>query len=208
MLGDVKHPLNNQDFSTFLIQAQSKNPDVIALANAGSDFTNALKQAGEFGILAKGIKIVGTSVTINDIKALGPKVAQGVQFAAPFYWDMTDETRAWSNRFFKIEKKMPNHIHAGVYGVIMHYLKAVDAIKSSEGLAVVDQMKKTPVNDFFTKNAMIRKDGRLMRKFYLMRAKSPEESKSDWDLVSVLSTIEAEDAAVPAKDSECPLMKQ
>jgi branched-chain amino acid transport system substrate-binding protein len=208
VVGSVKHPLNNSDFSSFLLQAQSRNPDVIALANAGSDFTNALKQAGEFGIAAKGVKIVGTSVTINDIKSLGLGAAQGVQFAAPFYWDMTDETRKWSNRFFQVEKKMPNHIHAGVYGAIMHYLAAVDSAKSAAGLAVVDEMKRKPVNDFFTKDAMIRRDGRLMRKFYLMRVKTPAESKGDWDLVSIVSTIDAEDAAVPVKESECPLLKQ
>ncbi|MCZ7620811.1 MAG: ABC transporter substrate-binding protein [Xanthobacteraceae bacterium] len=208
VIGGVKHPLNNADFSSFLLQAQSASPDVIALANAGSDFTNALKQAGEFGITGKATRIVGTSVTINDVKALGLKVAQGVQFAAPFYWDMSDETRKWSQRFFQVEKKMPNHIHAGIYGAVMHYLAAVDAAKSAAGLDVVNEMKRRPVNDFFTKVAKIRQDGRVMRKFYLMRVKTPAESKGDWDLVSILSTIEAEDAAVPAKESECSLMKQ
>ena len=207
VVGNVKHPLNNSDFSSFLLQAQTRSPDVIALANAGPDFTNALKQAGEFGLGARGIKIVGMSVMINDIKALGLSAAQGLQFVAPFYWDMTEDTRKWSERFFKIENKMPNHIQAGVYGATMHYLAAVDAIRSSAGLAVVHEMKRKPVNDFFTKDATIREDGRVMRKFYLMSVKAPAESKADWDLVNVLSTIDAEDAATPMKESECPLLK-
>jgi branched-chain amino acid transport system substrate-binding protein len=207
VVGGVKHPLNTPDFSSYLVQAQSASPDVVALATAGSDFTNALKQAAEFGLNAQGIKLVGTSVTINDIHSLGLETAQGVQFAAPFYWDQTDETRAWAKRFEDVEGKKPNHIHAGVYGAVKHYLAAVDAIGKADGVAVVEQMKKMKVNDFFTKDATIRADGRVMRDFYLMEVKQPSESSSEWDLVKVLATIPAVDAAVPASESECSLMK-
>lgn len=206
VIGAIRHPLNSSDFSSYLLQAQTANPDVVALANAGSDFTNALKQAAEFGLVDQGIKIVGTSVTINDIHSLGLETAQGVQFAAPFYWDMDDATREWSQRFYEVEGKMPNHIHAGVYGAVRHYLAAVDAAGTSDGQAVVDQMKKAPINDFFTKDGSVRGDGRVMRDFYLMEVKAPGESSGGWDLVKVLATIDAEDAAVPASESECALL--
>jgi branched-chain amino acid transport system substrate-binding protein len=208
IVGSIKHPLNESEFSSYILQAEAAKPDVVALANAGSDFTNALKQAAEFGLTAHDIKIVGTSVTINDVHGLGLNAAKGVQFAVPFYWDMTDKTREWSKRFFEVEKKMPNHIHAGVYGSVQHYLQAVAASGTTEGPAVVKKMKETPINDFFTKEGRIRKDGKVLREYYLMEVKAPEESKQPWDYLKVLETISAEETAVPEKESECSLIKK
>jgi len=211
VLGSTSHPLNSSDFSSYLLQAQAAKPQVVALATAGSDFTNALKQAAEFGLVDNGIKIVGTSVTINDVHSLGMETAKGVQFAAPFYWDQTPETRAWSERFKAVEGKMPNHIHAGVYGAVKHYLEAVQALgdkASEDGLAVIDKMKATRINDFFTKDGEIRPDGKVLRPFYLFEVKAPAESKGEWDLLKELEVIPAQDTAVPLADSVCPMVKK
>ena len=208
VVGVVRHPLNSSDFASYLMQADTAKPKVLALANAGSDFTNAIKQASEFGLVAKGIKMAGMSVTINDIHSLGLKTAQGVQFITPFYWDSTPETRQWSRRFFDKEKKMPNHIQAGVYGAVMHYLQAVKASSSDDGQAVMAQMRKLPINDFFTKNGYIREDGRVMRDFALMEVKSPDESKAPWDYFKMVKTLTPSETAISIKDSECSLIKK
>lgn len=208
VVGGVRHPLNNSDFASFLMQADTAKPKVLALANAGSDFTNAIKQASEFGLVAKGIKMAGMSVTINDIHSLGLKTAQGVQFITPFYWDSNAETRQWSRRFFDKEKKMPNHIQAGVYGAVMHYLQAVKASGSDDGQTVMTQMRKLPINDFFTKNGYIREDGRVMRDFALMEVKSPDESKAPWDYFKLVKMLTPNETAIPMKDSECSWFKK
>ena len=208
VVGVVRHPLNSSDFASYLMQADTAKPKVLALANAGSDFTNAIKQASEFGLVAKGIKMAGMSVTINDSHSLGLKTAQGVQFITPFYWDSTPETRQWSRRFFDKEKKMPNHIQAGVYGAVMHYLQAVKASGSDDGQAVMAQMRKLPINDFFTKNGYIREDGRVMRDFALMEVKSPDESKAPWDYFKMVKTLTPNETAISIKDSECSLIKK
>ena len=208
VVGVVRHPLNSSDFASYLLQADAAKPKVLALANAGSDFTNAIKQASEFGLVAKGIKMAGMSVTINDIHSLGLKTAQGVQFITPFYWDSTPETRQWSRRFFDKEKKMPNHIQAGVYGAVMHYLQAVKASGSDDGQAVMTQMRKLPINDFFTKNGYIREDGRVMRDFALMEVKSPDESKAPWDYFKMVKMLTPNETAISIKDSECSLIKK
>ena len=208
VVGAVRHPLNSSDFASYLLQADAAKPKVLALANAGSDFTNAIKQASEFGLVAKGIKMAGMSVTINDIHSLGLKTAQGVQFITPFYWDSTPETRQWSRRFFDKEKKMPNHIQAGVYGAVMHYLQAVKASGSDDGQAVMTQMRKLPINDFFTKNGYIREDGRVMRDFALMEVKTPDESKAPWDYFKMVKMLTPNETAISIKDSECSLIKK
>ena len=147
-------------------------------------------------------------MTINDVHALGLKTAQGVQFVTPFYWDANDETRAWSKRYFEKERKMPNHIQAGVYGAVMHYLKAVSAAGTDDGPKVVAKMRETPINDFFTRGGSIREDGRVMREFHLMEVKSPEESRAPWDYFKLIRTISAAETAIPLKDSECALVKR
>jgi branched-chain amino acid transport system substrate-binding protein len=208
VVGSVRHPLNSSDFASFILQAVAAKPKVIALANAGADFTNGIKQAGEFGLNSRNIKLAGLSVTINDVHSLGLKTAQGVQFVTPFYWDANDETRAWSRRYFEKERKMPNHIQAGVYGAVMHYLKAVRAAGTDDGPTVVAKMREIPINDFFTRNGTIREDGRVMREFHLMEVKTPEESRAPWDYFKLIRTLGPTETAIPLADSQCPTIKR
>jgi branched-chain amino acid transport system substrate-binding protein len=207
VIGSVRHPLNTPDFASFLVTIQAAHPDVVAFADSGSDFINGIKQAGEFGLPASGIKMVGLSVFITDVHALGLKASQGLQFITPFYWDLTPESRKWSQRFFEREKKMPTKIQAGVYGAIMHYLSAVKAAGTSDGPTVVARMKQTPVNDFFTKNGRVREDGRVLREFHFMEVKTPAESKGPWDYYKLIRTLDADSTARPVNQSECPLLR-
>jgi branched-chain amino acid transport system substrate-binding protein len=205
--GAVKHPINTADFSSFLLQAQSSNADAIALADAGGDFINAVKQAGEFGITRKQ-KLVGLLVFIADIHSLGLQSAQGLILSSAFYWDMNDETRAWSKRFIDKTRKVPTMIHAGTYGAVMHYLKAMAKAGTSDGPAVADAMRAMPVNDFMTKNGRIRADGRLVRDMYLFEVKSPEQSKYKFDYYKLLATIPGDEAFKPEEEGGCPLSKK
>ncbi|MGX9430101.1 MULTISPECIES: ABC transporter substrate-binding protein [Bradyrhizobium] len=207
VVGTVKHPINTPDFSSFLLQAQSSKADVIALADAGGDFINAVKQAGEFGV-ARGQKLAGLIVFIADIHSLGLQSAQGLMLSSAFYWDLNDETRAWSKRFIERTQKVPTMIHAGTYGAVMHYLKAVEAAGTLDGPTVAAKMREMPVNDFMTKNGRIREDGRLVRDMYLFRVKSPEESKYRFDYYKLLATIPGEEAFKPMEEGGCPLSKK
>jgi branched-chain amino acid transport system substrate-binding protein len=202
----VKHPVNTADFSSFLLQAQASNADVIALANAGGDFINAVKQAGEFGITEKQ-KLAGLIVFIADVESLGLKSAQGLLLNSAFYWDMNDETRAWSRRFIERRGKVPTMIHAGTYGAVMHYLAAVQKAGTLDGPTVADKMRELPVNDFMTKNGRIRQDGKLVRDMYLFRVKSPQESKYSFDDYKLIATISGEEASRPMEEGGCPLSK-
>ncbi len=179
VLGDVNVPLNTADFSSYLLQAQASKAKIIGLANAGGDTINSIKQASEFGIVAGGQKLAGLLVFITDIHSLGLKTAQGLQLTEAFYWDQNDATRAWSKRFLDKMKREPSMVQAGVYGAVTHYLNAIKATGSDDGLTVVNKMKATPVNDFMTKNGKIREDGRLVRDMYLYEVKKPEESKGE-----------------------------
>jgi branched-chain amino acid transport system substrate-binding protein len=205
--GSVKHPVNTADFSSFLLQAHSSNADAIALADAGGDFINAVKQAGEFGI-TKNQKLVGLLVFIADIHSLGLQSAQGLILSSAFYWDMNDETRAWSKRFIDKTQKVPTMIHAGTYGAVIHYLKAVRDAGTVDGPAVAGKMRAMPVNDFMTKNGRIRGDGRLVRDMYLFKVKSPEESKYKFDYYQLLATIPGDEAFKPEEEGGCPLSKK
>jgi len=205
--GAVKHPINTPDFSSFLLQAQSSKSDVIALANAGGDFINAVKQAGEFGITREQ-KLAGLIVFIADIHSLGLQNAQGLMLSSAFYWDMNDETRAWSARFIEKTQKVPTMIHAGTYGAVMHYLRAVEAAGTLDGPTVAAKMRDIPVNDFMTKNGRIRQDGRLIRDMYLFRVKSPQQSKYRFDYYELLATVPGEEAFKPMEEGGCPLLKQ
>ena len=207
VLGQVRHPLNTSDFSSFLLQAQASKAKVVGLANAGGDTINSIKQASEFGIVAGGQKLAGLLVFVNDIHALGLQTAQGLQLTEAFYWDQNDETRAFSARFEAIMKKKPSMIQAGVYGVVLHYLKAIKEVNSDEGEKVVAQMKKMPANDFMTKNAVLREDGRLVRDMYLFEVKKPSESKGSWDYYKPIRTIPGNEAYRPLKDGGCPFVK-
>jgi len=208
VVGGVRAPLNTADFSSFLLQAQASKAKVIALANAGADTTNAIKQASEFGIVKGGQKLAGMLVFITDVNALGLEKAQGMLLTTAFYWDMNDETRQWSARFMAKEGRMPTMAQAGVYSTVAHYLKAVQAAGTDESEAVMKKMRETPVNDFFIKNGKIREDGRMMHDMYLVEVKTPAESKGPWDYYKVQGTIPADEAFQPLSASRCPLVKK
>lgn len=207
VVGAVKPPINTSDFSSFLLQAQASNADVIALANAGGDFINTVKQAGEFGISRKQ-KLAGLIVFIADIHSLGLSSAQGLLLSSAFYWDMNDATRAWSKRFIEKTHKVPTMIHAGTYGAVMHYLKAVEAAGTLDGPTVAAKMREMPVNDFMTRNGKIRPDGRLVRDMYLFRVKSPAQSRYKLDYYELLATIPGDEAFRPMEGGGCPLLKK
>jgi branched-chain amino acid transport system substrate-binding protein len=207
VLGSVRHPFPATDLSSFLLKAQSSGAKVIGLANAGTDTTNSIKQAAEFGITPKQ-SLAGLLMFITDVHSLQLKATQGMFLTEGFYWDFNDETRAWSKRFFEQHKRMPTMVQAGDYSSTMHYLKAVKAAGTDEAKAVMKKMKETPVNDFFAKNAKIRDDGRLVHDFYLLQVKKPEESKYPWDYYHVRQVIPASEAVTPVAQSECPLLKK
>jgi branched-chain amino acid transport system substrate-binding protein len=207
VLGAVRHPFPGTDFSSFLLKAQASGAQVIGLANAGTDTTNSIKQAAEFGITPKQ-SLAGLLMFITDIHSLGLKATQGMYLTEAFYWDRTDETRAWSKRFFDRHKRMPTMVQAGLYSAVSHYLNAVKAVGTDDTQKVMAQMKKTKINDFFAKNGYIRDDGRMVHDMYLMQVKKPEESKYPWDYYYVRQTIPAEEAAQPLALSRCPLIKK
>ena len=208
VLGDVRHPLNSSDFSSFLLQAQASKAKVVALANAGGDTTNALKQAAEFGITQGGQKMIALLQEITDTHALGTKATQGLIVTDAFYWDMNDETRAFSKRFNDKVGHMPTMIQAGLYSATMHYLKAIEAIGTDEAPKVMAQMRATPINDFFARNGKIRIDGRMVHDMYLFEVKKPSESKARWDYYKLLGTVAGNDAFQPLEASRCPLVKK
>jgi branched-chain amino acid transport system substrate-binding protein len=207
VLGDVRHPLNSSDFSSFVLQAQASKAKVVALANAGGDTTNALKQASEFGITKGGQKLIALLMEITDAHSLGAKEAQGLIVTDAFYWDMNDETRAFSKRFNEKVGHMPTMIQAGLYSATMHYLKAIEAIGTDEAPKVMEQMRAMPVNDFFAKGGKIRIDGRMVHDMYLFEVKKPEESKGEWDLYKLLATVPGDEAFRPLDKGGCPLVK-
>jgi branched-chain amino acid transport system substrate-binding protein len=207
VVGTVRHPFPGSDFSSFLLKAQSSGAQVIGLANAGGDTINAIKQAAEFGVTPKQ-PLAGLLMFITDVHSLGLKTTQGMYLTEGFYWDLNDETRAWSKRFFAQHKRMPTMVQAGQYSSVMHYLKAVKAINSDDTPKVMAQMKKMPVNDFFAKNGKIRDDGRMVHDMYLLQVKKPSESKTPWDYYSVKATIPAAEAFQPLSESTCPLVKK
>ena len=208
VLGSVKHPLNNADFSSFLLQAQGSKAKVIGMANAGGDTQNTIKQADEFGITKGGQSLAGLLVFLTDVHAVGLEKAQGLYLTTGFYWDLNDETRKWSDRFFKRHNKMPTMVQAGVYSSLMHYFKSVQAAGTDDASAVIAKMRATPVNDFFAKNGVLRADGRMVHDMYLAQVKKPAESKRAWDYYKILTTIPGEKAFRPLAQSECPLIKK
>jgi branched-chain amino acid transport system substrate-binding protein len=211
VVGVVRHPLNTPDFSSFLLQAQGSKAKIIGLANAGGDTVNSIKQAAEFGITRKGgQKLAGLLVFINDIHALGLRTAQGLQLTEAFYWDLNDQTRAWSKRFAeKHGGKMPSMVQAGVYGSVLHYLKAVAQAKNdTDGKAVVAKMRELPADDPLFGKGTIRPDGRKIHPMYLFEVKGPDDSKKPWDYYKLVATIPAAEAFRPLDQGECPLVKK
>jgi len=208
VLGKVRHPLNTQDFSSFLLQAQASKAKIIGLANAGGDTTNSIKQAAEFGIVKGGQNLAGLLVFLTDIHALGLATAQGLIVTNTFYWDTNDQTRAFAKRFAALDKGIyPTMVHAGVYASLLHYFKAVEALKSDDGTRVIAKMKEMPTDDPLFGKGSIRVDGRKIHPAYLVEVKKPSESKYPWDYYKVRATIPADQAFRPLADGGCSLVK-
>jgi branched-chain amino acid transport system substrate-binding protein len=208
VIGHVRHPLNTNDFSSFLLQAQSSKAKVIGFANAGGDTINSIKGAAEFGLVKGGQRLAGLLVFINDVNALGLPVAQGLTLTETFYWDANDNTRAWTRRWQQERPgKFPSMVQAGAYGGTLHYLKAVAALKSAaDGKAVVAKMKELPTDDVLFGKGTIRADGRKLHDAYLFEVKTPAESKYPGDVYNLRATIPANEAFRPLKEGGCPLV--
>ena len=208
VLGAVRAPLNTQDFSSFLLQAQASKAKVIGLANAGGDTINSVKQASEFGIVAGGQKLAGLLIFLTDIHSIGLKTAQGLTITSAWYWDKDDASRAFAKRFMARNHNglPPTYIQAGIYSEVAHYLKAIQAAGTDDTDKVAAQMRKMKINDFMTKDGWIREDGRVMRDMYLEEVKSPAELKYPFDYFKILATIPAEQAFRPLQDGGCPLV--
>ena len=203
VVGSVRAALMTADFTPFLLQAQASKAKVIGLANAGGDTTTSIKQSAKLGIVQGGQKPAGLLLFISDVHSLGLQTAQGLLLTSAFYWDQNDTTRAWSKRFFDKMKREPTMVQAGVYGAIMHYLAAIKATGTTDGLTVVKQMKATPVNDFMTKNGQIREDGTLVRDMYLFEVKNPSESRGPWDYYKQIAVLPGEQAFKPLGPNQC-----
>ncbi|SCB55988.1 branched-chain amino acid transport system substrate-binding protein [Bradyrhizobium shewense] len=207
VLGAVYAPLNTSDFSSFLLQAQPTNPNVIGLANSSDDTVNSIKQAVEFGLTSNGATFAAYVLFLEHVQSISLKAAQGLLLANPFYWDLNDQTRAWSKRFEEKIGHPPDWDPAMSYSAVFHYLKAVNAAGSRDADAVAAKMRELPVNDFTTKDGKVRIDGRVLRNLYLLQVKKPEESKGKWDLYNVVATVPGDEAFRPLQDGGCPLVK-
>lgn len=207
VLGAVRHPLGTADFSSFLLQAQASKAQILGLANAGGDTINSVKAAREFGI-TKSMRMAGMLVFINDVHSLGLANTQGMLLTDGWYWDMNDETRAWSRKFFERFKRQPSMLQAADYSATMQYLNAIKAAGTDAGDKVMAQLKKTRINDFFARNGVIREDGRMLHEMYLMEVKTPAESRHPWDYYKVVARVPAERAAQPLSKSACPMIRK
>jgi branched-chain amino acid transport system substrate-binding protein len=208
VLGSVRHPLNTSDFSSFLLQAQASKAKVIGLANAGGDTINAIKQAAEFGLAKGGQKLTPLLAFVSDIDSVGLETAQGLLLAEAFYWDLNDDTRAFTKRFMARTKRVPTSAQAGVYSSVTHYLQAVKAAGTTDAATVMKRMKEAPINDFFAKQGRIRDDGRMVHDMYLFEVKTPQESKARSDDYKLLATVPGDQAFQPLEQSRCPLVKK
>src|SRR5881409_1853865 len=209
VVGKVRHPFQNADFSSFLLQAQASKAKVIGLANAGADTINAIKQGAEFGIVKGGQQFAGLLVFLTDVHALGLEKAQGLLLTESFYWDLNERTRAFSTKFAERHRQAkPTMAQAGVYSAVLHYLKAVEALKSDDGPKVIAKMKELPTDDPVFGKGMVRADGRKIHPMYLFEVKKPSESKGPWDYYKVRATVPAEQAFRPMDQGHCPLVKK
>ena len=208
VLGGVRHPLNNADFSSYLLQAKASGAKVVALADGGGDMINATKQAHEFGLVEGGQSLVSLLVLITDVHSLGLQAAQGLTFVTGFYWDRNDESRAFAKRFEARFKSMPTMVHASVYSAVRHYLRAIQAAQTDEAKAVMAKMRELPVDDFYARGARLRLDGRLVHDMYLAQVKNPSESKGPWDYYKIIGTIPGEQAFQSLAAGGCPLAQQ
>ncbi len=207
VVGAVRHPFPGTDFSSFLLQAQASGAKVIGLANAGGDTINSIKQAAEFGITQAGQALAGLLIFITDVHALGLETAQGLVLTESFYWDLNEGTREWSTRFEAIDGDKPTMVQAGVYAGVLHYLKAVEATKSTDADTVVAKMKELPTDDPLFGQGEVRADGRKIHDMYLFRVKSPDQSTGPWDYYETVATIPAAEAFRPLADGNCPLVQ-
>jgi len=212
IVGGVKHPLNTADFSSFLLQAQSSKAKIIGLANAGGDTTNSIKQAAEFGIVKGGQKLAALLLFLTDVKAIGLETAQGLNFTETFYWDMNDQTRAFSKKFAARMKNgaPPTMVQAGVYSGLIHYFKALDALGGNphDGAKVVEKMKSMPTDDPLFGKGEIQPNGRTIHSAYLFEVKKPSESKGPWDFYKLIGTVPGDQAFTPLSESKCPMLKK
>lgn len=206
VVGNVNAPLSTNDFSSYLLQAQSSGADVIGLANAGQDTVNAIKQANQFRIVQSGQKLAGMLVFITDVHSMGLDIAQGLQFTTAFVWNQNDETTAWSERFYERHGAMPTMVHAGVYSAVTHYLKAVEETGTDDSDTVRAKLGEMTLNDMFVKDGTIMANGSMLHDMYLVEVKKPEESESEWDLLRVVSKIPADQAYISLSESKCPLV--
>ncbi|MCK7551327.1 MULTISPECIES: ABC transporter substrate-binding protein [Marinobacter] len=206
VIGTSRHPFPTSDFSSYILQAQSSGADVVALANAGADTTNAITTAGEFGVTQSGQTIAALLLFLTDVHALGARTAQGIQLTTGWYWDMNEEARAWSDRYMERAGVRPTMVHAGIYSSAIQYLTAVQETGSDSADVVRKRMVDTPINDMFASNGRIREDGRMVHDMYLAEVKTPEESENEWDLYKILRTIPADEAFRPLSESKCKLV--
>ncbi|SFM83199.1 branched-chain amino acid transport system substrate-binding protein [Methylobacterium pseudosasicola] len=208
MLGSVKHPFPNPDFSSYLLQAQASGAKIIGMANAGADTINTIKQASEFGILQGGQRLGGLNIFLTDIYSVGLPAAQGMILTTGFYWNMDEQTRAFARRFGeRMGGRMPTMVQAGDYSAVLHFLKAAEAAGTDDSLRVMDKMRELPIQDFFARNAKLRPDGRMVHDMYLAQVKAPSESAGPWDFYKILKTIPGEQAFQPLSQSTCKLVK-
>ena len=207
IVGTVYHPISTTDLSSFLLQAQGSKAKVIGFANAGADLLNSIKAAKDFNI-TPGQTIVPLVGTITEVNALGAAATQGMFLVEPFYWDLDDVSRAWSKRFHGKFGKMPNFVQAGAYSAVINYLKAVQAIKTDDAVAVMKHLKSTPINDMFARNGKVRADGRMVHDMYLVQVKAPGDVKQKWDYYNVKETIPADEAFQPLSTSKCKMVAQ
>ena len=209
VLGNVRHPFQSQDFSSYVLQAQASGAKVIGLANTGTDVENSIKQINEFGLTQQGVQIAALQFFITNVIGIGLDLTQGLMFMDSVYWDTNDETRAWTKRFQEKHKMtVPTRTQVATYAAVLHYLKAVEAAGTTDGKVVMAKMKEMPVDDIWFKGATIREDGRVMIDMYLVQVKSPEEAKYPFDYLTILKTIPAQEAFLPLDKSECPLVKK
>ena len=206
VLGAVRHPLNASDFSSFLLQAQSSKAQILGLANAGGDTINSVKAAKEFGI-DKTMKVAGLLVFLSDIHSLGLKNTAGLLHTTSWYWDKDDESRKFADKYFAKMNRMPTDVQAADYSATMTYLKAVAAVKTTDSDKVMEYMKKTPINDFFAKNGVIRPDGRMVHEMYLVEAKQPADSKKPWDYLKIVKKLPGDSVFTTKAESKCALWK-
>jgi branched-chain amino acid transport system substrate-binding protein len=207
VLGAVRAPLGETDYSSYLVRAAASGAQVVGICAGGSDMINIAKQMGEFGLLRRGIQPAALNCSLANIRSIGLETGQGLVYSEPYYWDQNDETRAFAARFARIHGRPPTAFQASCWGAVTHYLKAIQAAGTDAAAPVMAKMRETPINDFMTRNGSIRIDGRVIREMYLMRAKRPGQNRGEWDLLEVAETIPGDQAFRPLAEGGCPLVR-